>query len=352
VDNHTSTKRKRNQSDADVDEYSADEKENVTKSSSTSRKSTSVRSVVAVPKPRNRATRSQSSLKQVPETDEDSPPPVKRKRPSTETEPEQEDEDSSGGDVEDLDQVTNQRAPVTRRSSINKVAKDGMDGAQKGRGSKGNTRSSVNRKGSVGPSRRSARVSSRPVEEEPISILVSDDDDEPAVRSRPLVRNPPKYSEDEDKSDHKPHVSKGRSTAVKSNVLTNNPGVKSHRIVESSEDDELKNSTHSPKLDSPTENASEPGPNISTADGESDTLDHEVGEGSTHSINKAEPVSHVEEEQSLLDTSSAVPPRSQPATVHSEELKGPQARLVIHKMALVNFKSYAGRQEIGPFHKV
>ena len=31
---------------------------------------------------------------------------------------------------------------------------------------------------------------------------------------------------------------------------------------------------------------------------------------------------------------------------------GPKARLVIHKMALVNFKSYKGRQEIGPFHKV
>ena len=31
---------------------------------------------------------------------------------------------------------------------------------------------------------------------------------------------------------------------------------------------------------------------------------------------------------------------------------GPKKRLIIHKMALVDFKSYAGRQEIGPFHKV
>ncbi|KAG9027694.1 hypothetical protein FRB95_007465 [Tulasnella sp. JGI-2019a] len=31
--------------------------------------------------------------------------------------------------------------------------------------------------------------------------------------------------------------------------------------------------------------------------------------------------------------------------------KGPSTRLVIHKMVLINFKSYAGRQEIGPFHK-
>ncbi|KAF8586245.1 RecF/RecN/SMC protein [Ramaria rubella] len=38
--------------------------------------------------------------------------------------------------------------------------------------------------------------------------------------------------------------------------------------------------------------------------------------------------------------------------IHSEEdAKPSKARLVIHKLMLVNFKSYAGRQEIGPFHK-
>jgi len=30
---------------------------------------------------------------------------------------------------------------------------------------------------------------------------------------------------------------------------------------------------------------------------------------------------------------------------------GPKPRLTIHKIVLINFKSYAGRQEIGPFHK-
>ncbi|KAJ6460101.1 RecF/RecN/SMC N terminal domain-containing protein [Mycena vulgaris] len=30
---------------------------------------------------------------------------------------------------------------------------------------------------------------------------------------------------------------------------------------------------------------------------------------------------------------------------------GPKSRLVIHKMARANFKSYAGHQEIGPFRK-
>jgi structural maintenance of chromosome 4 len=59
-----------------------------------------------------------------------------------------------------------------------------------------------------------------------------------------------------------------------------------------------------------------------------------------------------EEEHSLLDIPyvSSGPSRSQPAPP-PEEPKGPQKRLVIYKMVLVNFKSYAGRQEIGPFHK-
>ncbi|KAF8514546.1 RecF/RecN/SMC protein [Hysterangium stoloniferum] len=37
--------------------------------------------------------------------------------------------------------------------------------------------------------------------------------------------------------------------------------------------------------------------------------------------------------------------------IQPEEPKGPKSRLVIHKLVLVDFKSYAGRQEIGPFHK-
>ncbi|KAJ3895317.1 RecF/RecN/SMC [Lentinula edodes] len=54
----------------------------------------------------------------------------------------------------------------------------------------------------------------------------------------------------------------------------------------------------------------------------------------------------------LIDYPPSLPPASQSqAKVVLEEPKGPQSRLVIHKLALVNFKSYAGRQEIGPFHK-
>jgi len=58
-----------------------------------------------------------------------------------------------------------------------------------------------------------------------------------------------------------------------------------------------------------------------------------------------------EEEKSLFDPPPMPEPSSLPQAI-PEEPTGPKSRLVIHKMALVNFKSYAGRQEIGPFHKV
>ncbi|KAI0830883.1 RecF/RecN/SMC protein [Trametes gibbosa] len=59
-----------------------------------------------------------------------------------------------------------------------------------------------------------------------------------------------------------------------------------------------------------------------------------------------------EEEHSLLDPPPSSLPRHQPSqSAIPEEPQSPKPRLVIHKMALINFKSYAGRQEIGPFHK-
>ena len=63
-----------------------------------------------------------------------------------------------------------------------------------------------------------------------------------------------------------------------------------------------------------------------------------------------------EPEKSLLDGAPAITtarPRTSiaPMAPIIEEPKGPKARLVIHKLVLVNFKSYAGRQVIGPFHK-
>lgn len=64
-----------------------------------------------------------------------------------------------------------------------------------------------------------------------------------------------------------------------------------------------------------------------------------------------EEVEEEEEEKSLFDPPPMPGPSSLPQVV-PEEPTGPKSRLVIHKLALINFKSYAGRQEIGPFHKV
>lgn len=44
-------------------------------------------------------------------------------------------------------------------------------------------------------------------------------------------------------------------------------------------------------------------------------------------------------------------PAPAPAQASHPSQAGPKPRLTIHKLVLVNFKSYAGRQEIGPFHK-
>ena len=64
-----------------------------------------------------------------------------------------------------------------------------------------------------------------------------------------------------------------------------------------------------------------------------------------------EPVVEEEEEKSLFEPPPMPPPPSI-APPPPEEPSGPKSRLMIHMMALVNFKSYAGRQVIGPFHKV
>ena len=58
-----------------------------------------------------------------------------------------------------------------------------------------------------------------------------------------------------------------------------------------------------------------------------------------------------EEEKSLFDPPPMPGLSNMPRSI-PEEPAGPKSRLVIHKMVLINFKSYAGRQEIGPFHKV
>lgn len=73
----------------------------------------------------------------------------------------------------------------------------------------------------------------------------------------------------------------------------------------------------------------------------------------SQSTKRAVPIVEDEEEHSLLEPRQPkLKPQSQMPLPPPEEPGVQKSRLVIHKMALVNFKSYAGRQEIGPFHKV
>ena len=66
--------------------------------------------------------------------------------------------------------------------------------------------------------------------------------------------------------------------------------------------------------------------------------------------------SNVKKQPILSRRESFVPDASQVMKLGSEETVGanatPTTRMVINKLVLVNFKSYAYRQEIGPFHKV
>ncbi|KAI5998259.1 RecF/RecN/SMC [Pisolithus albus] len=72
----------------------------------------------------------------------------------------------------------------------------------------------------------------------------------------------------------------------------------------------------------------------------------------SQSTKRAEAAVADEEEKSLLEPREPKPkPQSQTQISATEQPSGPRSRLVIHKMVLINFKSYAGRQEIGPFHK-
>lgn len=94
---------------------------------------------------------------------------------------------------------------------------------------------------------------------------------------------------------------------------------------------------------------------------ESDTLSYAEPKANPSTVSRARttPTAPViaeedEEEGSLLEPEVARSPTPKPQVqpVAHIEPQGPTSRLVIHKMVLVNFKSYAGRQEIGPFHKV
>ncbi|KAI0066534.1 hypothetical protein BV25DRAFT_1849078 [Artomyces pyxidatus] len=349
-------KRKRTQPTDDIDD-SIEEQENARRPATrTTRRSSSVKPTAPAAVRTRTSTRSGSALREVQESDEEDdeiealPPPPKKSRPSTDLEDVNEEDEDVKPKLKTI--VRGKRASVRSTAAAKKgkpvkpevivIEDSDEDGAPEAI-TQPPARRSTSRKSSVpassAPRGRSTRGTSKPVKNEPLSeedsveqmVDEADEDEEPQpvkpVRGRmvPLKRTSgggiastssmPEASPDESEPDEvKPAPRKGRKRTVASPER------------EPIDDDEAAPDQVVPDSDEAMEHLEVP----------SDPR-------------KDRPVTPppYEEEKSLLDTLPPSPSKRLPP----EEPQGPKPRLVIHKMALVNFKSYAGRQEIGPFHK-
>ncbi|KAG6836004.1 hypothetical protein H0H93_012338 [Arthromyces matolae] len=288
------TKRKRGQ----TVEPEQEQQEKVPKPSSRARRSTSAQPAAASEKTRT-STRSRGSLPDVPETDDeedaDSAPPVKKPRPSLEP---QEEKDS---DFEE------EKPKARRTASL----------AKRGRGAAGRKPSSSTHPG------RSSRGAT-------VSVVEEEQENEQEEEEKPVISNHSNLSstrsqiDDDDAmvtSEDEPQP-KPQKSAKKSSK-----GPKSRKTA----------SRQVASDDEPTEQVV-------------DRVKEEPLQQTTEEKPEASALMEEEEETSLFDPPHMPPPSSQPQTM-PEEPSGPKPRLVIHMIVLVNFKSYAGRQEIGPFHK-
>ncbi|KAK7035384.1 Structural maintenance of chromosomes protein 4 [Paramarasmius palmivorus] len=305
-------KRKRAQSvSVDV----VQEKENVEKPPSKARRSSSSRSS-AGPSARSRAsTRNRSAaLDEVPETDdenEDSPPPAKKKRPSLEAEVDDgEEEVSKSGDESGMEEEE-EKARYNRRA------------IRSTRTQRSRAPTSKSRVGSAKPKQ---VIIESDVEEE------SDGEPELVSKGRRTSGDDFEDAMDEDfeeapvkKTRQPKRASASRKTSVSS--ARGSAGRKSRKPPVEISDSEVE----APRVSTSTQTASR---------ASKDTSMEQIQEEEEQ-----------EEPVSLFDPPAEPKPSQPQATSIPEEPKGPQKRLVIHKLALVNFKSYAGRQEIGPFHK-
>ena len=338
-------KRKRSQV-IEVEDTSLEEQEEVKPAIRTRRASSAKASAAPTVKPRA-PSRSRKATRQVQESDEepdpDSPPPLKKSRPSTDLEDLQEEDEEE----EDVKPAVRSRARASSKAAAPK----------KGRGAKStvyevlssgdevvvekppvsNGRKPPSRRSSAAPAasstssrgRRPTKSASRSVKVEPIEEATipspaegSDDD---------LYINPPSPS---------------KSQRVPSQSLDQQPS------LEENESMEERPAKSTPKRGKRRTKAAVAVSDIDDDDG-LPVVEKRKPLLSTPSPTKARLFAPTidEDETSLLDLPNLSPTKPSAPPI-PEAPKGPKARLVIHKMALVNFKSYAGRQEIGPFHKV
>ncbi|KAF8899368.1 hypothetical protein BD779DRAFT_1607830 [Infundibulicybe gibba] len=309
---------------------------------------------------RRPSSRAKISLPDVPESgseEESSPePPVKRARPSSRTkkprEEEQEQEDvvdESEEEQEELKPKTKERAvratskarggkkqvtdnemppakapkPRSTRASLN----TGSSGSRKPNSraqlqpevdsSVGRTslpaRTGARSLGRVSTRRASKQEDSTPQPLPQASDDASDDNSEDELVTKPVL------------ADRSSRKAKPAARVRKESVKVEQPEEEEEEEVEVKDEEEVKGEV------------------------EEEEEGKEEAEGEAVDSNEGR-VEAEEEEKSLFDPPSMPAPSTLPPPVPEDT--GPKSRLVIHKMALVNFKSYAGRQEIGPFHKV
>ncbi|KAF9535622.1 RecF/RecN/SMC N terminal domain-containing protein, partial [Crepidotus variabilis] len=319
-------KRKRGQT-ADAE---PDEKEDVTKPASKARRAPSSRSGVALPTKSRSSVRGQTSLPGVAESDNEEQsdaPPSKKARPSVE----------SRVKVEDHEEEVQERPRRTRRVASTKLSTSTADmevdddGPSRSSGRRTNQAASLGIRASTESAQTTRANQDQDDEDQDVKPTKSRRGGSKRASSRAIE---PDEDEDavaqlsEEEEEHEMPARKGRKpkakplTTRKSKAPSKKIGKVPVEIKESDDSDQ--------ELEPPPPAQPQPKPEAPPT--------------------AAEEVEPEEEEKSLFDP----PPMPAHSTLPQEipeESTGPKARLVIHKMALVNFKSYAGRQEIGPFHK-
>ena len=323
----TTSKRKRTQ--PAEEEVHTEEKENVGKPQSRSRRESARQTPSARSKGRT-SSRSKATLQDVAESDEEEqvaedPPLVKRARPSP---------DEDDGDVESEGPIpaVKGRKPASRsRRADRNVANDEhdmqVDNANTSEDNKPATRrrtgSSANRKSVAPPSKRPsvARTSK-------------------TARALSKAAHT-KSEEDQDASDHSEKEDLLRPTSVEPKP---EPG-----LSQSPDNVPFPSSSKATTSDDPSAIDRKPSTSKVKAEASKDRL--RARHSTTEAVNTTDNASTDDSNEAPLDAPPLSQRLSQAAPVAAEP-EGPKARLVIHKMVLINFKSYAGRQDIGPFHKV
>lgn len=267
------------------------------------------------------STRPRVSLKEVQESSEDddegdvkdSPPPVKKLRPSPEVEDSEDDSnDDMYAEEEEVVKPKGRKSVATKKGK-SKAGNDTDEEWDEPPKTKPTSRKSTSRAPARKSNGRKPKLQVNSSDDH--AGLDLSDEDKPASKGQISKSAGPSSfkasaratSEDMDDSDIEPMPMKKKTSKSK---------LPARRVAPSSDDPD----------------AEKAGNNASVAAMQEEEID-----------------------ESLLDP--VVPALSQSlphsqAPVLPQEPQGPKSRLTIHKMALVNFKSYAGRQEIGPFHKV